>query len=361
MAVEDFTIDDAKKVWDTVKSKVKWGLAGLVALNVAWSSWYVVPTGYEGVEKRLGAYAETTDEGPHGKIPLFIESVTKVPVTNIHTESFGFRTLEPGIDSRYIGEKEIREGSASAESMEDLVKTSDVIGLSGKLEDRARNVLQSEYLMLTGDLNMADIEWIVQWHVKDSRAYLFNVEDPVKTLRDASLAGMRGIIGNNSFDEAIIIGRADNEVLAKANLQKLMDNYGTGMAIDVVRFQSTNPPHAARAAFNKVNEAQQEKETKINEAKQAYNKGVPEAIGTAEGVIKNAEGYAIRVVNEAQGDSAKFMEQWTEYRKAPTITKERMYLEAMENAIPRAGEVIIIDDKGLGNGILNVLGMEGKK
>ncbi len=361
MATEDFSLDDAKQIWNTVKSKAKWGLAALVGLNLAWSSWYVVPTGYEGVVKRLGAYSETTGEGFHGKIPFFIESVTKVPVTNIHTESFGFRTLKSGIDSRYLGEKEIRDGSASAESMEDLVKTSDVRDLSGKLEDQARNVLQSEYLMLTGDLNMADIEWIVQWHVKDSRAYLFNVEDPVKTLRDASLAGMRGIIGNNSFDEAIIIGRADNEILAKGNLQKLMDSYGTGMAIDVVRFQSTNPPHAARAAFNKVNQAQQEKETKINGAMQAYNREVPEAIGTAEGVIKNAEGYAISVVNEAQGDSSKFMEQWTEYRKAPIITKERMYLETMEKVIPSAGEVIIIDDKGLGNGVLNVLGMEGKK
>lgn len=359
MANNDFNLDDLKGVWDTVKSNAKWGIAGLAAANILWSSWYVVPTGYQGVVQRLGAYSETMGEGPHAKIPLFIEKVTKVPVTTVYTESFGFRTLKPGIDSKYLGVPEIDSGQVDNRDLENLVRKSGTRAISGSLEDQALHVLQSEYLMLTGDLNMADVEWIVQYHVGDSRAYLFNVNDPVQTLSDASLSVMKSIMGNSSVDEAINLGRADNEVLAKEGLQKLMDSYGTGLQIDLIKFQSTNPPRAVRDAFNRVNKAQQEKETKINSAMQAYNKEVPEAAGTAEGVVKKAEGYAINVVNEAQGDSAKFMEQWTEYKKAPAITKERLYLETMEEVLPNAGEVLIIDDKGLNGGVLNVLGING--
>ncbi|MBI2044478.1 FtsH protease activity modulator HflK [Candidatus Pacearchaeota archaeon] len=362
MASSDLTFDYVKNAWNSVKSNIKWGLAGLVAANIAWSSWYVVPTGSRGVVKRLGAYSETTGEGPHAKIPLFVESVTKVPVTKVYTEAFGFRTLKPGIDSKYLGESEIISGDASGSDLENFVRNSGVRTISQNLTEQVLSIFRSEYLMLTGDLNMADVEWIVQYQIRDPRAYLFNVNDPVQTLRDASLATMKRIMGNSSVDEAINIGRVDNEILAKEEMQELMNSYGTGMQIVTVRFQSTNPPRAVRDAFNEVNKAQQDKEKKINDAMKVYNEFVPKTRGEAEQVVKEAEGYAIRSVNEAQGDSARFMKQWTEYRNAPAITRQRLYLEAMEEVIPNAGEVIIIDDKGLeGGGLLNVLGMEGPK
>ena len=269
----------------------------------------------------FGKYSRTVDPGLNLKAP-FIENVYKVPVERQQKLEFGFRTTKAGINSEYA-----RGGAA-----------------------------KDEALMLTGDLNLAEVEWVVQYRVSDPYEYLFKVRDPETTLRDISESAMRQIVGDRTVNEVLTVGRTEIGSKLKELIQSLVNDYSMGLKIDQVVLQDVNPPDAVKAAFNAVNEAQQEKETLINNAKSEYNKVIPKARGQALETIQKAEGYSAERVNRAQGESSRFNDLYTEFVKAPEVTKRRIYLETMSKVIPKLGSKIIVDEEG--NSVLPLLQMQ---
>ncbi|MCH1494044.1 MAG: FtsH protease activity modulator HflK, partial [Rubripirellula sp.] len=203
----------------------------------------------------------------------------------------------------------------------------------------------AERSMVTGDLNSATVEWVVQYRVKDPQFYLFKVRDPGLTLRALSESVMRTVVGDRTVDEVITIGRQEIEVQALANLQSLVDRYELGLSIDQVQLKNVNPPLPVQPSFNEVNQAQQEREQMVNVANGEYNKEVPRARGEAEQKIQASQGYAVKRINEAKGDIARFNALYTEYLKAPEVTKQRIYIETMREVLPKLGRKIIIDEE----------------
>lgn len=338
--------------------------AVVVAVGGLKMSVYTVPTDSAGVVQRFGRYNRTTEPGIHLKMPFWIEYAVAVPVKKVQKEEFGYRTLKAGVDSQYLGAEEIDARRTNAEDLIRLIRESGERvsrSTTSQLAERAKEILRGEYVMLTGDLNIIDVEWIVQYLIKDARSYLFNIREPRQTIRDASQAVMRQLIGNGSVDEAITIGRIEYEISAKEALQELLDQYETGIHIVTVKLQSSNPPQKVRPAFNEVNKAQQQKETRINEAMKAYNEAVPKSRGEAKKLIETSRGYAAERVNRALGDIAKFEKIYTEYIKAPDITKQRMYLETMSKLLPLIPEKWIIEQGGAEGGILMRLNLVGDK
>lgn len=274
-----------------------------------------------GVIVRLGKYQRTVNPGLNYKIP-FMESVYKVPVERQQKLEFGFRTSKQGSRSEYTVDRR-----ASDES-----------------------------LMLTGDLNLADVEWVVQYRIDNPYNYLFKVRHPESTLRDIAESAMRQIVGDRTVNEVLTVGRTEISSKLEELMQMICREYSLGIKIEQVVLQDVNPPEPVKAAFNAVNEAQQEKETLINQAKAEYNKVIPKAAGQAKETIQMAEGYASERVNNAKGDVARFNALYTEYVKAPEVTKRRLYLETMESVIPKLGQKIITDQKG--NSVLPLLQMQ---
>jgi membrane protease subunit HflK len=292
----------------------------LVVIILAFGSFFQIDPEEVGVITRFGKYTRTVDPGLNVKIP-FIEKVYKVPVERQQKVEFGFRTTRPGIRTEYT-----RAGA------------------------------KDESLMLTGDLNLADVEWVVQFRVEDAYNYLFKVRNPETTLRDISEASMRQVVGDRTVNEVLTVGRTEIASKVEELMQKLCREYSLGIKIDQVVLQDVNPPDPVKAAFNAVNEAQQEKETLINQAKSEYNKVIPKASGQAKETIQKAEGYATERVNNAKGEVVRFNELYKEYVKAPEVTRRRIYLETMESVIPKLGTKIITDQKG--NNILPLLQMQ---
>jgi modulator of FtsH protease HflK len=286
----------------------------LVVLVLLFTAYYQVEPEEVGVVQRFGAYVRTTDPGPHLKLPFGVETVTKVPVQRQLKMEFGFRTVRPGVRSEFATPPEA----------------------------------QAESLMLTGDLNVAVVEWIVQFRIKDPKAFLFNVRNVPGTFRYMSEAAVRTVVGDHSVDEVITIGRADIARAAKDELQRLCDLYGIGIEIQQLVLQDVNPPSPVRPAFNEVNQAIQEKERAINEAWAEYNKAVPRAKGEAEQLVRAAEGYALERENHALGDASRFDSLYAEYRLAPDVTRKRMYLETMGELVPKVGRKVILDEKARG-------------
>jgi membrane protease subunit HflK len=354
--------------WDNYRSVGwKWmnvvAFLAVVAVGIV-TSIYTVPADSAGVVKRFGRYNRTTEPGIHLKMPFWIDAAIAVPVKKVQKEEFGFRTLQAGVDSRYLGAEEIDAGRSNSEDLVKLIRQSGERASRGgtrQLVDKAKEILRGEYIMLTGDLNITDVEWIVQYRIKDARSYLFNIREPRQTIRDASQAVMRQLIGNGSVDEAITIGRIEYESAAKELLQKLLDEYETGIHVVTVKLQSSNPPQRVRPAFNEVNKALQQKEQRINEAMKAYNEAIPKTKGEAQKLIESAKGYAAERVNRAEGDIAKFEKIFEEYRKAPDVTKQRMYLETMAKLLPLIPEKWIIEQGGAEGGILMKLDLESDK
>jgi membrane protease subunit HflK len=275
-----------------------------------------------GVITRFGKYIRKEESGLHYKIPI-LERVYKVAVERQHKEEFGFRTTSSAIRSQYS-----KTGTAD------------------------------ESLMLTGDLNLADVEWVVQYRIDDPYKYLFKVREPVNTMRDISEACMRQIVGDRTVNEVLTVGRAEISTIVHQEIQKLCSEYLLGIKIEQVILQDVNPPDPVKDAFNAVNQAQQEKETLINQARSEYNKIIPRASGQAEETIQKAEGYATERVNNALGEATRFNSLYREYIKAPEITKQRIYLETMQKVIPRLGNKIITDENG--NNVLPLLQMQMK-
>jgi len=284
---------------------------------------YTIDPEEVGVIQRFGKYTSTTSPGLHFKIPFGVDNLTKVKVTNVYKEEFGFRTVQPGIKSQY--------------------SSSD---------------FSSESLMLTGDTNIADLEWIVQYRVKDSFKYLFNVRNIEKTIRDGSEATIRKIVGDRSVDEVIVLSRKEINNEAQENLQSLLDGYETGVEIVTINLQNVNPPDKVKPAFDNVNSSKQEKERIVNEAWEQYNKVIPEARGKAKQTIQEAEGYAVNRTNRADGEADRFKQIYLAYKLSPTITRKRLYLETMEEIIPTIDKLFIIDDKL--EGLLPLLNLSGE-
>jgi len=263
-----------------------------------------------GVITRFGKYIRSVDPGLNMKFPV-IERLYKVAIERQQKEEFGFRTINPGIQSEYI-----KQGTAD------------------------------ESLMLTGDLNLADVEWVVQYRIEDPYLFLFKVRSPVTTLRDISEASMRQIVGDRTVNEVLTVGRSEIANKVHLQMQELCSEYSLGIKIEQVVLQDVNPPDPVKDAFNAVNQAQQEKETLINQARSEYNKVIPRAEGQAEETIQKAEGYATERVNNALGEATRFTALYKEYIKAPEVTKRRLYLETMTDVIPRLGNKIITDEEG---------------
>jgi len=303
-----------------------WQLIGtlLFLLILLWSSIFQVRTEEVGVITRFGKYSRQVESGLNLKIP-FAEKVYKVPVERQQKLEFGFRTSRAGINTQFN-------------------KTSRT---------------KDESLMLTGDLNLAEVQWVVQYRVDNAYNNLFKVRNPESTLRDISEAAMRQIVGDRTVNEVLTVGRTEIASKLQELIQQICREYSMGIKIEQVVLQDVNPPEPVKAAFNAVNEAQQEKETLINQAKSEYNKVIPKARGQAEETIQQAEGYAAERVNNAEGEAARFTALYNEFIKAPEVTKRRIYLETMSTVLPKIGNVIITDPKG--NNVLPLLQMQMNK
>jgi len=284
-------------------------IAGAVALLVLlWSSYYTVEAESEGVVLRFGKFLKTVEPGLHFKLPLGIDRVSVLPTRRQLKLEFGFFT------PNYTNPDQV--GAAQTE----------------------------EKSMVTGDLNAALVEWVVQYRIDDPKQYLFDVRNPGQTLRDLAEAAMREIIGDRTVDEVITIGRQDIEVSALSRMQELAQRYKLGVRVDQVQLKNVNPPAEVQASFNEVNRAQQDRENAINIANGDYNDAVPKAKGQADQAIRAAEGYQFKRVNEAEGDIASFNAILEQYIKAPEITRTRLYLETMGDVLPQMGQKIIVDD-----------------
>jgi membrane protease subunit HflK len=281
-------------------------LVGLLVL-FGMSAFYTVGTDEVGVVQRFGRFVRTAQPGLNFKFPAGIDKVTKVKVRRVEKEEFGFRTMQA------------RSGSRISTDTENNVS-----------------------LMLTGDLNVALVPWIVQYRIKDPYNYLFKVRDVKRLLRDMSEAAMRMVVGDRSINE-IISKRREIADEARKVLQEEMDIADSGLEIITIEMKKTNVPGPVQSSFNEVNQAVQEKERLIYQAQEEYNKAIPTAKGEAQRVIKEAEGYALDKVNRAKGDATRFLALYKEYAKAKDITKRRLYLEAIGELFPKMGQKYIVD------------------
>jgi len=291
-------------------SIVKLAVAAVILIIVLWGSIYTISPEEVGVILRFGKFVRTTEPGLHLKLPLGMESLTKVPVQRQLKMEFGFRTVKAGVHTEY---------RTTPESLEEAV-------------------------MLTGDLNVLVVEWIVQYKIKDPYKYLFKMRNADETFRDMNEAVVRKIVGDNSVDEVLTVGRARIANGAKEHLQHLCDIYQIGIDVNQLIFQDINPPDPVKPAFNEVNQSLQEKEKKINEAWSEYNQEIPKAKGEAEQTIRGAEGYATERVNNALGDASRFTAVYREYVKAPSVTRRRLYLETINDILPKLTKKIIFDE-----------------
>lgn len=283
-------------------------LIAVLGLIAAKSSFYKVDTEETGVLLRLGKSVGTTQPGLHMKLPFGIDQVYLVKTGRVLKEEFGFRTELAGVRSTYSNQD-----------------------------------LSEESLTLTGDLNVSDIEWIVQYQITNPEKFLFNIADPRAAIRDLSEAVVRKIIGNSNVTQVLTTERADLAMKVETELQQLLNQYDIGIRIVTVKFQDVNPPDQVKAAFNEVNEAEQQKESLIFQAREQYNQEVPKARGVAKSRILEAEGYAIERINRAQGEAERFNALVKEYRKAPDVTRQRLYLEIMDKVMPRVEELYIVN------------------
>ncbi|MDD4941533.1 MAG: FtsH protease activity modulator HflK [Candidatus Omnitrophica bacterium] len=283
---------------------------GLFAIIGLRSGIYSIGPDEVGVIQRFGKYIGLSTPGLHVKIPFGIDKVTPIKVEKILKEEFGVR---------------------SSDSDSARVRT-----YGGDLE---------QSVMLTGDLNILDVRWIVQFKIDDPIKLLFVVRNPRFVIRDVAEIVMRRLVGDYSVDEVLTIKREEIDHLAQIEMQKILDEYQVGVQVITVKLLDVNPPDKVKPAFNEVNEAKQEKEKMINQAWEAYNKAIPRAKGEAEKTIREAEGYALDKINRAQGEAERFMVTLSEYHKAPEITRERLYLETLSGVLPRVKEKYIIDPR----------------
>jgi membrane protease subunit HflK len=277
----------------------------------AWSAYYTVPSDSVAVVQRFGKYLKEVPPGLHFKLPLGIDAATIVPVKRQLKQEFGFTT--PGASDPYQSPHPREE--------------------------------KQETQMVTGDLNAALVEWVVQYRISDPVKFLFEVREPSATLRYVSESVMREVVGDRTVDEVITIGRQEIETEALTKMQALSTKYAMGISIDQVQLKNINPPEPVQDSFNEVNQAQQEKEKLINEARRDYNKVIPLAEGEKDQRIREADGYRLKRINEAEGDVARFTALLAEYSKAPEVTRRRIYIETLQDVMPSIRSKIIVDEQ----------------
>lgn len=278
----------------------------VLAFQVIYSSFYTIKPGERGVVLRFGKYIKTADPGLNFKIPL-IDEATKVDIENVRKEEFGFRTKVPGRQTIY-----------------------------------EKAGYDPESLMLTADKNVIDVEWIVQYKIQDPFKYLFKIKDVSQSVRDVTEAAMRRIVGNMDFDYVL----SNRDILAAdtaREVQASLNGYESGVNIVTVQLQDVNPPETVKPAFNEVNEADQDMKRLVNEAEEAYNRVIPKASGQAKEMLEESHGYAAERVNSAKGDTARFLSILKEYRAAKEVTRQRMYLETMQDVLPKLTDIYVID------------------
>ena len=289
-------------------------LVALLVVVAGYTSFFRVATNETGVVQRFGRYVRSAGPGLQLKLPFGIEQVTKVKTGRNFQMEFGYRTVEAGVRSRFT-ERGFKE----------------------------------ESLMLSGDLNVVDLQWTVQYKIGNPVDFLFQVKDVDSAIRDVSESVIRRVVGNRLFDFVLTVGRAEIADRVKVEMQEILDSYRSGIQVVNVKMQNVTPPAPVEAAFNEVNEAEQEKESKINQAQAAYNKEIPKAKGNAQQTVSEAEGYALERVNRAEGEADRFLDVLKEYRQAKDVTKRRLYLESMDKLLGEVGEIYVIDadQKGL--------------
>ena len=288
---------------------LKWIVPVVLLLIGALTTYYTVPSDSVGVLMRFGRFSSIQNPGLHFKLPFGVDEVEIVPTQRQLKLEFGFATQD------------------------------------WTNPDQAPDEPELERSMVTGDLNAALVEWIVQYRISNPQLYLFHVKNPGWTLRDLSEAVMREVVGDRTVDEVITIGRQEIETVAIELLRKAAEAYELGVVIDQLQLKNVNPPVPVQASFNEVNKAQQDRESMINVANGDYNKAVPRARGEAEQKISEAEGYRQKRVNEALGDVAGFQPILAQYLKAPAVTRTRLYLETMKTVLPGLADTWIVDSK----------------
>jgi membrane protease subunit HflK len=282
--------------------------AALLLLYGLLTSFFTVPPESVAVVQRFGKFRQTADPGLHFKLPFGIDKATELPIRRQLKMDFGFAT----------------PGSTNPDQ-------------SGSSYDRERD-------LVTGDLNAAQVEWLLHYKISDPRPYLFNVRAPGMTLRDLMESSMREVIGDRTIDEVLTIGRNQIASDALLRLREVLEPLNMGITVDYVQLNNVNPPGPVQRSFDEVNRAQQEREQMINEANGDYNRVIPKARGTAEQRVSAAEGYAIQRVNQAEGEVTRFRQMLAEYEKSPAITRRRIYLETMNEVLPQLGSKVVIDE-----------------
>lgn len=291
-------------------SKILLAIFAVMAIILVMTMWFTVDPEERGLVLRFGRYVRQVPSGLHLKLPWPFESALKVPVERQLKEEFGFRTLQADVRTTY-----------SQENFAD------------------------ESLMLTGDLNVAVVEWTAQFRVRDPYKFLFRVREVRKTFRDMNETVMREVIGDRSVNEVLTVGRQEIAAEVERQLQALCDQYETGIKVEQIVLQNVNPPDAVKPSFNEVNQAQQEREKLINQARADYNQVIPRARGRAQQTLEQAQGFATDRVNRARGDAELFIQVHAAYQRAPEVTRRRMYLETMAEIYPKVKRKIILDEK----------------
>jgi membrane protease subunit HflK len=306
---------DLKSVSGTKQSKnitpniIGGVLVFIFVLIIFATSIYIVDQKEQGVVLRFGRFVRLTEPGLHFKLPFGIERKYKVPTQMVLKEEFGFRTVRAGVNTVYLGED-----------------------------------FPEESIMLTGDLNIVDVEWIIQYRIVDPVNWLFAVDNQRKTIKDISQSVINLLVGDRAILDVIGSERANIEQTGQDMMNELYDKYGLGIRVTTVKLQNIVPPAGpVQAAFEDVNKAIQDRSRLINEGKQAYNETIPKAKGEAEQVIEQAKGYAVERVNEAEGDVARFLAVLKEYKRNPAVTRTRLYLEMYEEVFSGKEKTQLVD------------------
>jgi len=286
-------------------------VGGLIVALGLYTSIFTIDLSEDGVVTRFGAYHRTAPSGMGFKLPFGIDKVYKVQSKRILQEEFGFRTKD----------------------------------VSGQRTTFDKNSYLHESLTLTGDLNVADVEWILQYRISDSWKYLFHARDVQLNIRDVSLSIMRRVVGDRLLGDLLTTQRVEIAEQARTLTQEVLDQYDMGITVERVILQGVNPPEKVKPAFNEVNSAKQVQEQTKNNAEREYNRVIPEAKGIAEKLLSDAEAYAIDVVNRAKGDASRFEQVLQAYRRAPELVRQRVYIEAMEDILSDLDRITIVDSK----------------
>lgn len=310
---EDIVVELRRRAESLGAGQIAAGIAGVLLLIFLWSTWFTVQPEETAIVQRFGAVERTVGPGLHFKLPDGIESIRRVPTERVLKEEFGFVTA----------------GTTAG-------------GRTQYVEDKMN--FKEVSLMLTGDLNVIDVQWIVQYRIEDPVLYQFRVRESQKTIRDIAESVMRRVVGNRLGSDVLTVGRVAVSTEVKEEMQKILSDYETGVRLVTVELQDVTPPDTVKPAFNEVNEARQDRERTINQAQEQANREIPKARGEATRTITEAEGYAVERVNRAKGEATRFRAMLADYQRVPEVTRRRLYLEAMASILPEAKALYIVDN-----------------